>query len=130
MNAIAYPLLARFGLALFITLFGAAAQPVEAVEFGTASVLSAKGQRLKVVIPYGTAPSERVSVVQFQVVTSRAPTGSFSPDPNGFTISQPADANVIILQSNELVQADRIDLVLGVASQPDRVVRYELTIPR
>lgn len=101
----------------------------QAVEFGIASVLSAQGQRLKVAIPYSTASGETVSVVQFQVVASRAPTGSFSPDPASFTISQPLGGSFVILQSRELIQADRIDLVLGVASHPDRTVRYELKVP-
>ncbi len=123
--------LARAGVPALLALATmAASPPAIAVEFGTASVMSAQGQRLKVVIPYDPAPGERVSVLQFQVVTSRAPTGSFSPDPAAFTISQPADQHMIVLQSNELVVADRIELVLGVATRPDSAVRYELRIPR
>ena len=52
-----------------------------AIEWGVAGVLSQQGQRLKVAVPFGTAANEKPTVVQFRVVRSAAPAGSFSPDP-------------------------------------------------
>lgn len=99
-----------------------------AVEWGVAGVLSLQGQRLKVAIPYGSA-KQPLSVMQFRVVRSSAPSGSFSPDPANFTISKAPGQNMVILQSRELVYANQVDLVVQVVSEPDKAVRYDLRIP-
>ncbi|MGB7184341.1 MAG: hypothetical protein WBD34_03670 [Burkholderiaceae bacterium] len=109
--------------ASMLTLAGTAS----AVEWGVAGVLSQQGQRLKVAIPFGSATN--LSVVQFRVVRSAAPVGSFSPDPNEFTISKAPGDNFVILQSSELVYANQLDLVVQVMSSPDKAVRYDLRIP-
>jgi hypothetical protein len=100
-----------------------------AVEWGIAGVLSQQGQRLKVAIPYTHANNEPLSVLQFRVVRSAAPAGSFSPEPGQFTISKAPGQNMVVLQSNELVYANQVDLVVQVVSEPDKAVRYDLRIP-
>lgn len=100
-----------------------------AVEWGIAGVLSQQGQRLKVAIPYTTKSPEPVSVLQFRVVRSAAPEGSFSPEPQSFTISKAPGQNMVILQSRELVYANQVDLVVQVVTEPDKAVRYDLRIP-
>lgn len=106
-----------------------AAASAAAVEWGTAGVLSQQGQRLKVAVPYSGPVGEDLSVVQFTVVSSLGPAGSFSPEPANFTISKAPQTNMVILQSAETVNTDSINLVMRVASKPDSAVRYELKIP-
>lgn len=102
---------------------------VNAVEFGTASVLSGKGQRLKVAIPFDAQAGELLSVTQFHVVTSEASAGAQAPDPKRFTLSMPLNNNVLILQSEELMYADQVALELGIASNEETNVRYEFKLP-
>ncbi len=100
-----------------------------AVEWGVAGVLSQQGQRLKVAVPFETDQGIDLSVVQFRVVRSAAPAGSFSPEPGMFTISKAPGTGMVILQSAELVYANQVDLVLQVVNHPDKAVRYDLRIP-
>ena len=98
-----------------------------AIEWGTAGVLSQQGQRLKVAVPF--AASERISVVQFMVISSSATAGSNSPDPAEFTISKSPDTGMVFFQSSEPIYTSAIDLVIQVASDPGSAVRYQLRIP-
>ena len=113
-------------LALAASLIAAAAN---AIEFGTASVLSAKGQRLKVMIPFAAAENELVSVTQFQVLSSESSPGTRAPDPTRFTLSMPMTSNVLMLQSEEAIEADTVHVVVGLAGRSDTDVRYELQLP-
>lgn len=106
-----------------------ATSAASAVEFGTASVMSGKGQRLKVAIPFTAQPNELLSITQFQVVSTNAGNDAAAPDPTRFTLSMPMTSNLIILQSEELVYADSVDVVLGAAGKPDSNVLYELRLP-
>ncbi|MFK7966638.1 MAG: hypothetical protein AB8C46_21955 [Burkholderiaceae bacterium] len=112
--------------ALMLALASTAAS---AVEFGTASVLSGKGQRLKVAIPFNAQTGQLLSVTQFQVVTSEASAGAAAPDPKRFTLSMPMNSNVLILQSEELMYADQVAIELGLASNTENNVRYEFRLP-
>lgn len=116
------------GLAMALTLAFAGA-PASAVEFGTASVMSGKGQRLKVSIPFRAEPSELLSVTQFQVISSQASEGAEPPNPKRFTFSMPMHANVLTLQSEELMTADNVSIVLGVAGKEESDVLYEFRLP-
>ena len=100
-----------------------------AIDLGEASVLSQQGQRLKVVVPYGSAPGENVPVLRFSVQSASAPAGSAAPNPALFTIARPARGNVVVLQSNEIVSAPEVELVLAVAGQPGAQATYRLKIP-
>ena len=116
---------------LAAALVGASlAAPVAAVDPGEARVLSLQGQRLKVEIPYASAPGEPVSVVSFSVVAAAAPTGDQTLGAGDFELLQPEASNRLILRSAEAVNADRIDLVLGLGEQPGRQVLYQLVVPR
>lgn len=106
-----------------------AAGPVGAVEFGTASVMSGKGQRLKVAIPFTAQPGEILSVTQFQVVSTEAGDGAQAPDPTRFTLSMPMTTNMLILQSEELIYADTVSVVIGKAGNTDSNVLYDLRLP-
>lgn len=106
-----------------------AAGSAGAVEFGTASVMSGKGQRLKVAIPFTAQPGEVLSVTQFQVVSTEAGEGSPAPDPTRFTLSMPMTTNLLILQSEELVYADTVSVVIGKAGNADSNVLYDLRLP-
>jgi len=106
-----------------------ASTAASAVEFGTASVLSAKGQRLKVAIPFNVQAGEPLSITQFQVLASEASAGAAAPDPKRFTLSLPMNNNVLILQSEELMYADQVVVELGIASNEDSNVRYEFRLP-
>ena len=115
-------------LTLAAVLMGLATT-ASAVEWGVAGVLSQQGQRLKVAVPFETAQGLDLSVVQFRVVRSAAPAGSFSPEPSMFTISKAPGSGMVILQYEELVYANQVDLVLQVVDRPEKAVRYDLRIP-
>lgn len=123
------PSLGRSALMAGAVIVAMAAPAAHAVEFGTASVLSGKGQRLKVAIPFNAQPGQLLSVTQFQVVTSEASAGAAAPDPKRFTLSMPLDNNVLILQSEELIYADQVAVELGIASNDESNVRYEFRLP-
>lgn len=122
-------LLARSAVCAFTALIVLAASPAKAIEFGTASVMSGQGQRLKVAIPFIANPGELVSVTQFQVMASEAASGTVRPDPARFTLSMPMNRNVLFLQSEELMNAGTVHLVVGLAGRRDSDVRYDLLIP-
>ena len=116
------------GLAMALALALASA-PASAIEFGTASVMSGKGQRLKVSIPFRVEPTELISVTQFHVISSKASKGADAPNPKRFTISMPMSANILTLQSEELMTADNVSIVLGVAGKEESDVLYEFNLP-
>ncbi|MEZ5727805.1 MAG: hypothetical protein R3E48_07340 [Burkholderiaceae bacterium] len=102
----------------------------QAVDLGQASVQSQQGQRLKVAIPFGSAPGERVPVTRFSVVTVQSLDGAAdAPDPRGFTISKPERRNVVFLQSRETVIAPRLRLVVAVSEDSVQTTTYELRVP-
>lgn len=117
-------------VAVLAVVAGLYAGPANAVDPGEARVLSMQGQKLKVEIPYASAPGEPVSAVHFSVVATTAEAGQTAPVAGNFTIMQPLGSNRIILRSAEPVHADSIDLVLGMGVQPGPAVRYRLNIPR
>ena len=104
--------------------------PAAAVDPGEARVLSLQGQRLKVEIPYASAPGEPVSVVNFSVMAAQTPSGTVTLSANDFAVLQPEASNRVILRSSEIVSTERIDLVLGLGEQPGRQVLYRLVVPR
>ncbi len=107
----------------------AAVGPARAIELGQASVLSQQGQRLKVAVPFGSGPNERVPVLRCAVTSVTTLDGQPGPAANGFTISKPDRRNVVYLQSNEPVAVDRLRIELFVADNDVERVSYDLKIP-
>jgi hypothetical protein len=100
-----------------------------ALDLGDPSVHSQRGQRLKLVLPFGSTPGERVSPTRFEVVSVRAPEGWTAPDPGAFTISKAARRNLVYLQSRELVDAPELTVAIRVAGQPGEPQAWKFTVP-
>ena len=98
------------------------------IELGQPSVVSQRGQRLKIALPYGAAPGERVSPMRVSVVSASTSDASAAPSARGFTLMRPEQRNLLWLQSREPVTASHVTLWLQVAGQ-DGPVRYELAVP-
>lgn len=116
------------------TLFGlppAQAQDakVQGIDLGDASVLSQRGQRLKIAVPYGSEVGEKFPLLRFEVQSVEAAEGQSAPRARGFTISKPESRNVIFLQSAETVNASNLKLVLAVAGSPSKLVTYDIAVP-
>jgi len=117
------------GLLLVAALAPAAAAAATAVDLGEPSVLSQRGQKLKLAVPYGSAPGERVSVNRFEVVAVEAPTGFRAPDPAGFSFAKPERRNLVILQSREPIEAPRLLVTVRVVNQPDSEQTFRVAVP-
>lgn len=108
----------------------AGAPPALAIDLGEPSVLSQQGQRLRVAIPFGSAPGERIPVTRFSVVSAKALDGeSASPDAARFTIAKPERRNVVFVQSAEPVSAPRLRLVVSVAGNPPSSAAFDVDVP-
>lgn len=103
--------------------------PARAIELGEASVLSQQGQRLKIAVPFGSGPNERVPVLRFAVTSVNTLDGQPAPAASGFTISKPDRRNIVYLQSSEPVSVDRLRIELFVADNDVDRVSYDLRIP-
>jgi hypothetical protein len=114
-----------------LTLLGlwASGAAVAAVQLGQATVLSQQGQRLKVAVPYGTTPGERVPVLRFSIVDSAVPAGFKEVSPKSFTVSQGENKNVVVFQSREIFSAPSVKLSVRVANQDEIAQIYDLTVP-
>jgi hypothetical protein len=99
------------------------------LDMGDPSVQSQRGQRLKLVLPFGSAPGERVSPTRFEVVSVRAPEGWQAPDPGTFTISKAARRNLVYLQSRELVDAPELTVAIRVAGQTGDTQTWRFAVP-
>ncbi|MFZ4758473.1 MAG: hypothetical protein ACOYLX_09935 [Burkholderiaceae bacterium] len=117
------------GLLLVAALVPAVSAASTAVDIGELSVLSQRGQKLKLVVPYGSAPGERVSVTRFEVVSVEAPTGFRAPDPAGFSFAKPERRNLVILQSREPIDAPRLLVTVRVVDQPDSEQTFRVAVP-
>lgn len=107
----------------------AAVGSARAIELGEASVLSQQGQRLKVAVPFGSGPNERVPVLRFAVTSVNTPDGQPAPAASDFTISKPDRRNVVYLQSGEPVALERLRIELFVAGNEVERISYDLKIP-
>ena len=67
--------LAAAAVALALAAPGLAAAQAATIDLGDPSVMSQRGQRLALALPYGSSPGERVSVSRFEVVSVKAPDG-------------------------------------------------------
>lgn len=117
-------------LVVLTCLAALAATPASAIDLGQASVLSQQGQRLRVAIPFGSAPGERVPVTRFSVVSARALDGdSASPDAARFTLAKPERRNVVFLTSAEPVDAPKLRIVVSVAGDPPSSAAFDIDVP-
>ncbi|HYF59317.1 MAG TPA: hypothetical protein VEA81_10205 [Burkholderiaceae bacterium] len=115
--------------ALLAVLCAAPALAAAAVDLGDPSVMSQQGQRLKLALPYGSTPGERVSVSRFEVVSVQAPAGGRAPEPADFTIAKPERRNLVLLQSREPVDAPELLLAVRVADQPGSEQTWRIAVP-
>jgi hypothetical protein len=102
---------------------------VQGIDLGDASVLSQRGQRLKIAVPYGSEVGEKFPLLRFEVQSVEAAEGQIAPTARGFTISKPESRNIIFLQSAETVNAPNLKLVLAVAGSPNKLVAYDINVP-
>jgi hypothetical protein len=108
---------------------GAGAAPTPTLDLGEPSVLSQRGQRLKLALPYGSAPGERVSASRFEVVSVTAPDGYRAPSPAEFEFAKPQRRNFVYLSSREAVDAPELTVVLRVADQPEGAQTWRIVVP-
>jgi hypothetical protein len=114
---------------LVLATVPAAAIASQGIDLGDPSVLSQRGQRLALALPYGSAPGERVSVTRFEVVSVRAPDGWSAPDPAGFSFAKPERRNLVYLRSSETVDAPELSVTVRVAEQPDSLQTFTILLP-
>lgn len=96
------------------------------LDLGDPSVMSQQGQRLKIALPYASAPGERVSPTRFEVVSIEAPPGYPAPAAGDVTISAPQRRNLVFLQSRERVEAPELTVTVRIADQPDSTRTWRL----
>jgi hypothetical protein len=101
----------------------------QSIDIGEASVQSQQGQRLKIVVPFGSAAGQRVTPLRFSVEDVQAPAGYLAPSVNGFTISKPDARNFVVLHSREVVDAPSISLAVRVSNQAQATQRFNLAVP-
>lgn len=120
------------GAALF-AMATAQVKPARAAEpsitFGAPTVLSARGQRLKVAVPVNREGSSRLSAASFLIETVQAPQGLPAPTADGFTVLRPARGAYVVFQSNEIVDAPALSLRFTVAGDPRSPYQMDLRIP-
>jgi hypothetical protein len=103
--------------------------PVQAIDLGNASVMSMQGQRLKIAVPYGSDPGQKVSVGRFSINSIEVPAGQSAPQADDFVISKPESRNIVYFQSRYPVTAKNLKLVLNVADGEAKTVAYDIAIP-
>lgn len=119
---------AVIGMLIAMALPGAAA----AIDLGDASILSRQGQRLRIAIPFGSEPGERVAVTRFSVVSVEAlGIGGEAPDPSRFSFAKPERRNVVYLRSERPVDLERLRIVVSVSGLDGdgTAAAYDIVIP-
>jgi hypothetical protein len=99
------------------------------VEFGAPTVLSAQGQRLKVVLPVKSAPEDWATASSFMVRETEVPQGHAALPAGGFTVMRPVASDYVVFQSGEVVRAPEISLIISVAGDPRSPYRMDLQVP-
>lgn len=100
------------------------------VEFGAPTVLSAQGQRLKVVLPVKSAPDDWATAASFMVRETEVPQGHAALPAGGFTVMRPAAADYVVFQSGDVVRAPEVSLIITVAGDPRSPYRMDLQVPQ
>lgn len=99
----------------------------ETIDLGTPSVLSQRGQRLRIAVPFGSTPGAPVAATRFTVGAVDVPNGFEPPLAEDFVVRMPERRNVVILQSKAPMDASSASIELRVAGQPS--VRFDVVIP-
>jgi hypothetical protein len=121
--------LPTFALAIATLATLATSPAFSAVDLGDASVMSQQGQRLKIAVVYGSSPGERVPVTRFSIKEVSSEGNGDAPKAEQFSISQPANRNIVYLQSADIVNISKLKLVMTAADAPDKSVIYNLVVP-
>jgi hypothetical protein len=100
------------------------------VEFGAPTVLSAQGQRLKVVLPVKSAPEDWATAASFMVRETEVPQGHEALPAGGFTVMRPAASDYVVFQSAGIVRSPEVSLVISVAGDPRSPYRMDLQVPQ
>lgn len=100
-----------------------------AIDLGEPSVLSQRGQRLKLAIPYGSAPGERVSSVGIEIVSIEVANGARAPDIKRFTTATPERRKLVFMTSAERVDAAELTINYRFIGQPGSVQRWRVSVP-
>jgi len=123
--------LAAFAVATACSLAASPAGAVETtVEFGAPTVLSAQGQRLKVVLPVKSAPQDWATAASFLVRETEVPQGYAALSAGDFTVMRPAASDYVVFQSGDVVQAPEVSLIISVAGDPRSPYRMDLQVPQ
>ena len=110
--------------------FGAPAGAVDqTVEFGAPTVLSAQGQRLKVVVPVLSPADDWATAASFMVRETEVPQGHAALPAGDFTVMRPAASDYVVFQSGDVVHAPEVSLVITVAGDPRSPYRMDLEVP-
>ena len=99
------------------------------IDLGEPSVLSQRGQRLKLAIPYGSAPGERVSSVGIEIVSIEAANGARTPDLKRFTTGTPERRKLVFMTSAERVDAAELTINYRFIGQPGSVQTWHVLVP-
>lgn len=99
------------------------------IDLGEPTVLSQRGQRLKLAIPYGSAPGERVSSVGIEIVSIEAANGARAPDLKRFTTATPERRKLVFMTSAERVDAAELTINYRFIGQPGRVQTWHVLVP-
>lgn len=99
------------------------------IDLGKPSVLSQRGQRLKLAIPYGSAPGERVSSVGIEIVSIEAANGARAPDLKRFTTATPERRKLVFMTSAERVDAAELIIQYRFIGQPGSVQTWRVSVP-
>jgi hypothetical protein len=111
--------------------FGSPAGAVDqTVEFGAPTVLSAQGQRLKVVVPVMSPADDWATAASFMVRETEVPQGHAALPAGNFTVMRPAASDYVVFQSGDVVLAPEVSLIVTVAGDPRSPYRMDLQVPQ
>ena len=99
------------------------------IDLGKPSVLSQRGQRLKLAIPYGSGPGERVSAVGIEIVSIEAANGAQAPDLKRFTTSTPERHKLVFITSAERIDAAELTISYRFSGQPGSLQTWQVMVP-
>ncbi len=99
------------------------------IDLGEPSVLSERGQRLKLAIPYGSVPGERVSSVGIEIVSIEVAKGARAPDIKRFTTATPERHKLVFMTSAERVDAAELTINYRFIGQPGSLQTWHVMVP-
>ena len=127
--SIANPRLRLTALTAFLGVALLGMAPAAAVELGKPTVLSQRGQKLKVAVPFTAERGESTSVSRFAVESVTVPAGFAPVKADEMVLAKAPDLNVLYLRSERLVTAPGVELVLAFKDGRSQPVSYQLDVP-